>query len=739
MLNIHRFYRMSSFKKEESLSKLCEKIEYPVCPVCYSRHSMKNPVSFHKDTGFFSCLLCDNVIKRFIPFSEFIIGTCCITSFNVGAPFSLLCRKPYYGLKTRPSFLSVAPDYEKWISPEPKNPSDFYVDSGNEGWVDGDFLKPDVYLCSFYSSSFRNQTDSIETTYTKMRGFEKIWTFNLPVYFNMDPNMFLVGPLVGTPSEHFSYGGADTPEGSSEYFSLGDHLVFDKNMHQFVMDMGPIYCPSCKGSKLYDVNFHRSYNTIVKEYGFQFNLQDDSYLRSISSKDSIYSLYHNRLGLSGSQSFMYNRTRYTRCVPENSDDTSELYRFTLDSSSFVVFYNPVFSKGFCHRGGVNNEPISHIVDVNDLHDKSLCGICQKSRKSSKLSVKKRCISCGDLFWEDDAKIGICKTCHSSILAHDFDVMSVLRPKRLGLKKIHSIPLGVELEIYTKHGNLENIKDFISENDSNFLFKWDGSINMGEGFEIVSAPLLYGDHIRTKGWKFVFSPESYLEEDSRCGMHVHVPITAFPSPFLTSKQRFSYAVYTQYSKDRLSYLHRCMYSDKNLSFIKNISGRNPSNPYAPFDGIHYRDGSKYTGLNFNTKSGKTAEFRIFKSPTSFERFLVNLQFVDAFTSFFRGMSDKSDQVDWSKESESFFRNGFYDFIVENNKHYDMLEKYLPSYELEVKDTEDPKDPVQSIPTSSPTNTSVYGSIYGSGSVFTMHITGSSDTNMEPSQSEEFPSF
>ena len=194
--------------------------------------------------------------------------------------------------------------------------------------------------------------------------------------------------------------------------------------------------------------------------------------------------------------------------------------------------------------------------------------------------------------------------------------------------------------------------------------------------MISAPLLYKEHKQAEGWKAIFSEESHLEPDIRCGMHVHVPKSAFPAPFLRSRKEFDFSQYNAYDPARLTYLHKCFYSRLNRFFIQRIAERDPSNPYAPFDSIHYRGGPRYTGLNLNTHSGKTVEFRIFQSPNRFEKFLANLQLVDAFTSFFRNMDKEKQGLDWEMQSASFFSNGFYDFIIKNARHYDLLEKYIP---------------------------------------------------------------
>lgn len=137
-----------------------------------------------------------------------------------------------------------------------------------------------------------------------------------------------------------------------------------------------------------------------------------------------------------------------------------------------------------------------------------------------------------------------------------------------------------------------------------IIKDDASLS--HGLEIASAPSSYRKHFGQWNKFFKNLAANHLASQASCGMHVHV-----------SKKRLS-----ERQKANLP----AFFTKANQPFMERIAGRK-QNKYC----IYALTGrTKREALNRTPKV--TWEFRLFKTPTNREEFLIRLQFVQAILDF-----------------------------------------------------------------------------------------------------------
>jgi hypothetical protein len=188
-------------------------------------------------------------------------------------------------------------------------------------------------------------------------------------------------------------------------------------------------------------------------------------------------------------------------------------------------------------------------------------------------------------------------------------------------------------------------------------KHDGSLD--NGFEIVSHPHTLEAYHTEFNWEFLRALRSngfVSWNNSNCGIHVHVGLTAFKGN--TRKE---------------SDMHRIRFAKfiyDNQNQVERISGRR-ENSYAQFTDrgnvVHKMlTGDQQQGRYevVNVANSETIEVRIFKGSLRLERVLSDIEFVHAVVEFTRNMkvSHKDKPFSWSR---------FVKFVVENDTQYPNL--------------------------------------------------------------------
>jgi len=155
---------------------------------------------------------------------------------------------------------------------------------------------------------------------------------------------------------------------------------------------------------------------------------------------------------------------------------------------------------------------------------------------------------------------------------------------------------------------------VNKSISDFAFmKHDGSgRNM---FEIVTVPMSLSAH--RDQWNKFFSivKNVPIRVENTCGMHVHASKMSL-TPFQIGKMLVF------------------IYARKHFPFIKHIGGRTPPVKFAEMSPKSVGDANKHkirkSALNLN--NSETIEFRFFKSTTSKNILLKNIEFCDAIIRF-----------------------------------------------------------------------------------------------------------
>lgn len=263
----------------------------------------------------------------------------------------------------------------------------------------------------------------------------------------------------------------------------------------------------------------------------------------------------------------------------------------------------------------------------------------------KYDVFKTCRECNSSYAIKDFLTpgGICKPCHkifkeqTGIRAYNTNVLNLLE-EPLSEKKLL---LGVELEIEAPIEASLKATRFLGLIGTDFaIAKEDGSVR---GFEVVTIPATL--HTHAKRWEFLRNRQELPKglkgwSGTTNGMHIHVSRDVLPLSMLPKYRYF-------------------VHSESNRQFIYNIAGRRSDTwanvTYIPNLGRKKQDGpnrfirpaknynmidknslielgtGKYSAVNQH-RSGKTFEFRIFRSTLSYDRIMTDLEFVHALTNY-----------------------------------------------------------------------------------------------------------
>ena len=180
-----------------------------------------------------------------------------------------------------------------------------------------------------------------------------------------------------------------------------------------------------------------------------------------------------------------------------------------------------------------------------------------------------------------------------------------------------ILMGCELEYNCNESkSLSARRIFMKHLEKFVIFKHDGSLSSG-GFEVVTAPADIGMH-KEKFLPMFKEFPTFLEITENTGMHVHLDRNAL-SPLMLGR------------------LVDFMHNPDNKDYLENIAERRLIH-YCAQIGLGYRNVLERSPVNryasLNIAPANTVEFRIFKSPSTYESFIKNLEFIQALVQFFR---------------------------------------------------------------------------------------------------------
>lgn len=242
-----------------------------------------------------------------------------------------------------------------------------------------------------------------------------------------------------------------------------------------------------------------------------------------------------------------------------------------------------------------------------------------------------CAGCGEYYYIDNlySNDGDCDSYCDSCFVREDEEPDPFRVNNystdvadaLGFVGASKLKLGIELEVemrngFSKHSVSQDVAKAIKDMA---LMKEDGSIS--NGFEIVTAPMDF--RTQRAFWESFFAANIEGMKSfntTTCGMHVHIsrlPLSA------SVQSRLSEFINKTYNK----------------AFIKFIAQRSEEQwcKYWP-NKKAASSLSRYEALNFQTSTGATIEFRIFKGNLKPESFYKNMEFVVAAVSFCSRISE-----------------------------------------------------------------------------------------------------
>lgn len=220
------------------------------------------------------------------------------------------------------------------------------------------------------------------------------------------------------------------------------------------------------------------------------------------------------------------------------------------------------------------------------------------------------------------------------LLHDYseDVLDHYGPDRsIKSSKWGDFLMGIELEVCSgnRDAALEHTHDTLA--DGYAIMCEDGSLEDGEGFEIITAPRGLKEHIqRFSRWEPHHSLVAWDAPGACCGMHVHIDRKAFGDLTLGKLIEFICA-------------------DRNEGLVKRIAGRHWRTSR---QAERYCDGDKVVIGNpvktlkgkcssrfhaVNTQPENTIELRIFRASLNKKRLLAQIEFAHAAVFFCRQAS------------------------------------------------------------------------------------------------------
>ena len=265
---------------------------------------------------------------------------------------------------------------------------------------------------------------------------------------------------------------------------------------------------------------------------------------------------------------------------------------------------------------------------------------------------------------------ICQTCFPGVTIESLYQSYTAKAERVFsfkcLKEPSPTYLGVELELEDR--TIANLLSTWRVLKDHAIIKRDGSVS--GGIEICSAPATIAIHKEEFKSFFAIVDKIKLHAKDNCGMHVHVDRAKL-------------------SELQIGKMLSFFYNKDNKTFINKIAGRK-DNSYCTLDqerkmgsGVFFdttKGGSytkqlvrkqtegRYTGLNLTPSA--TIEFRIFASTTDYNKFVINLEFVQSMVDFTRGSALTVKSIKDFSEKKVYLS-----FLVSNKKEYPNLYTFV----------------------------------------------------------------
>lgn len=280
---------------------------------------------------------------------------------------------------------------------------------------------------------------------------------------------------------------------------------------------------------------------------------------------------------------------------------------------------------------------------------------------------KQCSKCF-LYYENDNSLFLNNVCYKCCCDQKVNKYS-FKPNPLFFSNDdNDLKIGVELEINGAKTYKQMYDDIVYINkifhtlylkDNYFCdfvyLKRDASIGY-DGFEIVSHPATIKYHKNNTPWNLFFE-NSQMKKRVNCGLHFHID-----KSFLNLFQ--------------IKLLD--LFINQYVPLIKLIAGRKPNrycknNRNKKYEQLG-RSLSRYEMLNF---TDNTIEFRFFKSPTSYKKFLLRIEFVDSFVKFIKTLNafELLKQIDQTNELFNNFWIEYFKYLNDNEKLYPNCYKFL----------------------------------------------------------------
>lgn len=229
--------------------------------------------------------------------------------------------------------------------------------------------------------------------------------------------------------------------------------------------------------------------------------------------------------------------------------------------------------------------------------------------------------------------------------------STKAPDILGWKDSPNIKYsGVELEYELAKGvnHADALYEIYTKVKNHVICKRDGSLL--NGVEIVTVPAKFEEHYK-KFQPFFDSPHfEWFHSKETTGMHVHV-----------DRRKMGYL--------QVGKILHFMRELKNKEFLKLLAGR--ESRYAQLgtgekihEFAHGKQTNRYNAVN--TQNEHTLEFRIFSTPTTFNKFCTNMEFCDALTLWSAPANSGIKEIEYG---------GFIQFVNKNRGLFPNLAKFV----------------------------------------------------------------
>lgn len=289
---------------------------------------------------------------------------------------------------------------------------------------------------------------------------------------------------------------------------------------------------------------------------------------------------------------------------------------------------------------------------------------------------RECDNCGETRYVEDMEFDgdyyYCRSCqedNATIKNYMYKPSPVFQKENYE----NTLYMGFELEVEKKDEKYETSNNELAEELQNFLdqreignrfyFKQDGSVN--DGFEVVSHPTTWkAYHKRHKLREILNHLKDGFTSHRKgtCGLHFHIN----KSFFKNDKEINKLLVFFNNSKGQLKKFSKR--SDRHIDNFCRFDGFDMKayKYYWKGDFSYCHEDERHVAVNLLNR--KTVEIRLFRGTLNYERFLANLQFVDAVCHFIKLVSVMG--LSW---------DNFMKYLRLTNR-YNHLEKFLQKEDI-----------------------------------------------------------